>query len=263
MARTGGSEIKKSGAPGNLARADLCKWIHAGGAHKFVRPLNADERDLSLGFPPGSSKLPEDQTIHKHGEEFERGNLTGNAWSPPAAAHVLGHLAKHILEGATLETNFVLPKFVSSQATLDLLQPEDAPPAQKGGEGPPVASARPAADPRPSRELQCRAAPSSFDEDNDAIVPLASPPHDAPALASASAGSTHSAPTTLASGTYVSPEYLGPFGLATQRQERPSHRKGSPVNVLEEGMKQHFETIQAMAQPLASDDTNIPGGFAE
>ena len=32
--RTGGSEIKKGGTPGNRARVDPCKWIHSEGANK-------------------------------------------------------------------------------------------------------------------------------------------------------------------------------------------------------------------------------------
>ena len=96
--------FKKAGTAVHSARSDLCKWIHAEGGYKYLRPLNADERDLAMGFPAGASRLPADYPRDKLGEEFGRCLLSGNAWAPPAASHVLGHLSIHILKNQTLVT---------------------------------------------------------------------------------------------------------------------------------------------------------------
>ena len=125
--------VKQQGSAAHSSRADLCNWIHAGGGDKYLRPLNANERDVALGFPSGASRLPTGYPTNKLGEEFERCLLSGNAWSPPAAAHVLKHLSRHILEGSPLETNLAIPKFVSVDATLTFLQPDGQACTPKGG----------------------------------------------------------------------------------------------------------------------------------
>ena len=136
---TGASKAKsmrQTGSADHSSRSDLCNWIHSEGGDKYLRPLNADERDLALGFPSGASLLPVNYPTNKLGVEFERCLLTGNAWSPPAAAHVLQHLSRHIREGIPLETNLAVPKFISVEATLSFLQPEEpASPPKEGGRG--------------------------------------------------------------------------------------------------------------------------------
>ena len=233
-----------------------------GRQQKSLRLLNADERDFSLGFPAGSSKLPKGRRPHEHGEEFERGSLTGNVWSPPAAAHVPGHLAKHILEGIALKTDFVLPEFVSSKATLDFLQPEDSSPARRGGERPPVAAARLVAGSRPHQGFsRIATAPGDFDGHHDAAA-LASGPQHAPAPDPdpATTGSTPSLGTAPAPHKPGLPEPMWPRDPTTGTPIPP---KGSSPDVLEAGMRQHLEATQARALSLAADNTDIPEGISE
>ena len=159
--RSDDRDLKKTGTAIHSSRSDLCRWIHAEGGDKHLRPLNANERDLALGFPAGASRLPTSHPRDKLGEEFGRCLLSGNAWSHPAAAHILRHLSLHTFKNqATLETNLAVPGFTSIGATLAFLQPEDRSSAPKGGEGPPVTSTSSVAD-RRSRQgpLPLRAAP--------------------------------------------------------------------------------------------------------
>jgi site-specific DNA-cytosine methylase len=126
--------LRELGSTGNRARAELCRWIHQDGNSKYLRPLDADERDRAMGFPAGASSFPSSYTSSPSGIEFDRCCLTGNAWSPPAAAHILGPLAKHILEKAPLKVTLGLPEFVSREATLELIQPgADLSRLNKGG----------------------------------------------------------------------------------------------------------------------------------
>ena len=125
--------FKKTGTAIHSSRSDLCKWIHAEGGDKYFRPLNAAERDLALGFLAGAFRLPADYPKDKLGEEFGRCLLSGNAWAPPAAAHVLSHLSIHILKNQALVTNLDVPEFKSVEDTLDFLQPGDRPSSPKGG----------------------------------------------------------------------------------------------------------------------------------
>ena len=127
-------QLKHKGSAANTARRRLCDWIHSGGGAEVLRPPDAEERELALGFPLGASRTPPDFLGHGYGSEFERGCLTGNAWSPPAAAHVLRPLADHILRGVPLEVTLSMPDFVSKEATLRLIQP-DPPPPKGGGRG--------------------------------------------------------------------------------------------------------------------------------
>ena len=115
--------LRESGSAGNKARSELCRWIHGGGNSRYFRPLDADERDLALGFPSGASSLPSSYTPSPSGIEFDRCGLTGNAWSPPAAAHILGPLADHILRKKPLKVTLDLPEFTSREATLRAIQP--------------------------------------------------------------------------------------------------------------------------------------------
>ena len=89
--------LRESGSAGNKARAEFCRWIHAEENPRYFRPFDADEQDLALGFPSGVSPPPSSYTPSPSGIEFDRCGLSGNAWSPPAAAHILGPLAEHIL----------------------------------------------------------------------------------------------------------------------------------------------------------------------
>ena len=115
--------LREPGSAGNRARAELCKWIHMDGNSKYLRPLDADERDAAMGFPAGASSLPSSYTPSPSGVEFDRCCLTGNAWSPPAAAHILGPLADHVLKNTPLNVSLGLPEFSSREATLKLIQP--------------------------------------------------------------------------------------------------------------------------------------------
>ena len=114
---------KDANSTGNAGRVELCRWIHEEGNSKFLRPLDADERDLALGFPAGASSPPPSHKPSEHGAEFDRCCLSGNAWSPPAAAHVLTPLARHILDGEPLPVDGVQPNFVSQEETLRFIQP--------------------------------------------------------------------------------------------------------------------------------------------
>ena len=49
--------FKKTGTAIHSSRSDLCRRIHAEVGEKYLRPPNADERDLALGFPAGASRL--------------------------------------------------------------------------------------------------------------------------------------------------------------------------------------------------------------
>ena len=115
--------LRELGSAGNRARAELCKWIHLDGNSEYLRPLDADERDMAMGFPAGASSLPPSYTPSPSGIEFDRCCLTGNAWSPPAAAYILGPLAEHVLKKIPLKVTLGLPEFVSQEATLRLIQP--------------------------------------------------------------------------------------------------------------------------------------------
>ena len=86
--------FRESGSAGNKARAEFCRWIHGEGNSRYFRPLDADERDLAPGFPSGASPPPSSYTPSPSGIESDRCGLSGNAWSPPAAAHILGLLAE-------------------------------------------------------------------------------------------------------------------------------------------------------------------------
>ena len=125
--------FKKTGTAARSSRSDLCRWIHTEGGDKHFRPLNADERDLALGFPAGASRFPASHPRDKLGEEFGRCFLSGNAWAPPAAAHVFSHLSTHILKNQALEANFDVPEFKSVEATLNFFQPDGQPSSPKGG----------------------------------------------------------------------------------------------------------------------------------
>ena len=107
----------------NKARSQLCAWIHLEGGSSWLRPLDADERDQALGYPRGASGLPSDFHTSPEGLEFDRCGLTGNAWAPPAAAHVLAPLRDHVLHGAPLEVSLKVPVFSSKEDTLRLIQP--------------------------------------------------------------------------------------------------------------------------------------------
>ena len=67
--------------------------------------------DLALGFPAGASRLPAGHPKDKLGEEYGGCLLSGNAWAPPAAAHVLSHLSEHVLKNKTLVTDLDVPEF--------------------------------------------------------------------------------------------------------------------------------------------------------
>ena len=125
--------FKKTGTAVHSSRSDFCRWIHAEGGDKHFRPFNADERDLALGFPAGASMLPAGHPKNKLGEEFGRCLLSGNAWAPPAAAHVFSHLSMHILKNQAFKTNLDVPGFKSVEATLNFFQPEGQPSSPKGG----------------------------------------------------------------------------------------------------------------------------------
>ena len=134
--RSNDRDLRSRGSAVHSARSELCKWIHSDGGSKYLRPLNADERDLALGFPAGTSRLPAGHPKDKLGEEYGRCLLSGNAWAPPAAAHVLSHLSEHVLKNKTLVTNLDVPEFKSIEDTLDLLQPGGRPSSPKrGGKG--------------------------------------------------------------------------------------------------------------------------------
>ena len=93
--------LREAGSAGNKARAELCKWIHAQGnsKSKFLRLLDAYERDLAMGFPAGASSLPSSYIPRHHRASSSTGAASrATRGPPPAAAHILGPLAKHILE---------------------------------------------------------------------------------------------------------------------------------------------------------------------
>ena len=144
-------DAKKSRVPGSSAleaRAALVRWIHLEDGHLVVRPLNADERDRSLGFPVGHSR-PDHPPPQEPGQlplELARCALTGNAWSPPVGAHVLEPLSRAIRECEAPPSRHGLGNFISREATLTTLlaQPADAPLTAPPG-GPPRRRAAPAA----------------------------------------------------------------------------------------------------------------------
>ena len=128
------SQLRTAGSEANRARALLCHWIHKEGGSQWLRPPDSEERDMALGFPPGASRLPLGGPVSSCGEEFDRCGLSGNAWSPPAAAHVLSPLADHILKGEELVVTLNMPDFVSKEGTQRLLQPSGSF-FQEGGRG--------------------------------------------------------------------------------------------------------------------------------
>ena len=130
----GGDKLKHLGSAPNLKRRELCDWIHRDGGSQWLRPPDSEERELALGFPRGSSRTPPGFTPSPHGHEFDSGGLTGNAWSPPAAAHVLRPLAEHILLGKPLDVKLDMPPFTSKEDTLRRIQPGPLP-AKGGGRG--------------------------------------------------------------------------------------------------------------------------------
>ena len=75
--RSNDRDLRSRGSAVHSARSDLCKWIHADGGSKYLRPLNADERDLALGFPAGTSRLPAGHPKDKLGEEYGRCLFSG------------------------------------------------------------------------------------------------------------------------------------------------------------------------------------------
>ena len=111
--------LRESGPAGNMAWV----WIHAEGNSKYLRPLDAGERDLALGFPSGSSSPPSSYTPSPSGIEFDKCGLSGKAWSPLAAAHILGPLAEHILKKAPLQVTLGFLAFTSREATLRMILP--------------------------------------------------------------------------------------------------------------------------------------------
>ena len=127
-------QIRHSGSAANRSRKRVCDWIHSGGGSRVLRPPDPEERELALGFPRGASRTPSGFQSSELGADFDSGCLTGNAWSPPAAAHVLRPLADHVLQGTPLSVTLGLPRFVSRAETLRLIQP-DPPPPKGGGRG--------------------------------------------------------------------------------------------------------------------------------
>ncbi len=127
-------QLKHKDSAANSARKRLCDWIHAEGGSKVLRPPDSEERELALGFPAGASRTPQSFAGSGLGPEFDSGCLTGNAWSPPAAAHVLRPLADHVLRGASLDVTLDMPRFVSKEDTLRRIQP-NPPPPKGGGRG--------------------------------------------------------------------------------------------------------------------------------
>jgi len=120
------SQLRDPASEVNQARTLLCRWIHQEGGSRWLRPLDSEERERALGFPTGASRPPQGAAPSSLGEEFDRCGLSGNAWSPPAAAHVLAPLADHILRGSELVVTLDMPPFVSKEDTQRLLQPSEA-----------------------------------------------------------------------------------------------------------------------------------------
>ena len=121
-ASTADDALRRPGSEAVKLRGAVADLIHCHGGDAFLRPLNGDERDLALGFPRGASAVV-GQPFEAPSSQWSRGLLTGNAWSPPAAAVFLQPLADHIKTGSRPDTVCYVAPFVSTRSTIELLTP--------------------------------------------------------------------------------------------------------------------------------------------
>mgnify|MGYP000131729184 FL=1 len=114
--------IRVKGSPALLARVRLVEEIHLRGADSFLRPLNGRERDLCLGFPSGASSLPEDSS---EGFLWEPLEASGNAFAVPVLSHILGPVAKFLLQADSPLPELLpgFPSVLTREAALASLAP--------------------------------------------------------------------------------------------------------------------------------------------
>lgn len=89
------SDVQKLEGKSMLLRAELASWIHREGGHEVLRPIDSCEREDIMGYPPGSSYLPEDQN-DPAGFCLASTRATGNAFSIPVVKHVLSRYARFV-----------------------------------------------------------------------------------------------------------------------------------------------------------------------
>ena len=103
------TDLRRRGSSSQVARGDVCRWIHCSGGDEVLRPLYGWERDLALGFPRGASALPGEPC---DAFAFDQLCATGNSFAVPVFIHALGPIAALLLRAEPLP---VLDGFPSSR----------------------------------------------------------------------------------------------------------------------------------------------------
>ena len=99
------SELRRVG-PSNeaiLRRGALATWIHREGGHRLLRHLHVHEMEKMMGFPVGTSRLPDDgPSADIDPTCWGPRDVIGNAFAIPTIKYIFSHIIPHIMSGEVI-----------------------------------------------------------------------------------------------------------------------------------------------------------------